>query len=100
MLVLRCLCLGRVAHPLPGSWAQYKLFAVCGFCSLKAFHTTSEGGNKNDWPPSPTPELKDRGVCQTLQTAMVPTHSHPPGGRWRDTDLCDLQGSGRESFPH
>ena len=101
MLILRCLCLGRVVRPMPGDWAQYKLFAVCGFCSLKTFHTTLEGGNKNDWPPSPIPELKDHGVYQTLQTPMMPTHSlKPPGGRWKDTILCDLQGSGRESFPH
>ena len=85
----QCLCRGGVAPPLargPGS--------VGAVCSLEAFHVSVAGKNKNGH----SPELRDPGVCQTVQTLWYLSPQVLPRGRWKDTDLCSLQASRRQSF--
>ena len=81
VLILKCLCLAEFHHPLPGDQTQCKLFAVCGFCFLKAFLAFLGVKIKMATPQSPAQELKDGGVYHTLQIAVVTAHSNPPQGK-------------------
>lgn len=112
MLLHRCLCLSGVAPPLARGLGSVLACPLCGFYSLKVFHSSLKDQHKNGYAPISSPRAKNLQsplyskpfrtvclfVCQSPQTSAVQIHSNLSIGSLRYPHHCPFSALQLKTF--